>query len=282
MLMKKQTIEMILQYISLAFVVLWLFFAWKEFAINSVAVWNDIMIMLDVSKSMEVIDMDLQWKRVTRLEFAKEKIKNIAKNNVWKKIWLWIFAWSAEWVIPLTYDHTLMVRFLDTIDVSVPLDVWTQLIAAIEYGTDRFKDKKEGSLLIFTDWWEEDVTINEWEFLYENLKVYLIWVGSSAGWPIPEENILSWPSFKQFEWSTVISKLEVSNLQKIAQKLNWEILTLDQLEKFQTKGILQSSDIHKQRTSLIRYIRYCVWIAWILFLTSILVSFLPFEQYDKY
>ena len=183
---KRLFLKVILQVVSLVF----LFTAilqpqWDKKEINVQQEGRDLLIALDISRSMLVKDL-----KPNRLEFTKLKIRNLLKKLDFERVGLILFSGSAFLQCPLTADHGAFLMFLDQVDVESISSGTTAIDSAILKATEVFgqsKDRKNKLLLLATD--GEDFSLNldsvKNKAIQENITVFSLGIGTEQGAPIP-------------------------------------------------------------------------------------------------
>ncbi len=146
---------------------------------------RDIFIALDISRSMLAKDVE-----PNRLEFAKEKIKQLINMLKTDRVGLILFSGSAFVQCPLTKDIATFYMFLDQANVETVSSGTTSIDMAVKVAIDKFSSmpaKKSKILVLFTD--GEDFSSNlagiKKQAQKENLAIFAVGVGSEQGAPIP-------------------------------------------------------------------------------------------------
>ena len=80
---------------------------------------RDIILALDISGSMNAIDFKLNGKRVTRLAALKHVVTQFITERPGDRIGLVVFGDQAFTQCPLTTDHSVLIEFLDYIEVGM-------------------------------------------------------------------------------------------------------------------------------------------------------------------
>jgi len=244
--------------------------------------WVDVMVMLDVSQSMQVNDMP--WS-LSRLQFAKNTITTLLQKEPQAKWGIGIFAGEAQGILPLTNDVNLVSTFLAGVDYQNLTKQWTRLDEAIALGTERFDTTSPWGnvLLVFSDGGEEqvDITDKTKEILSDlDISVYLIGIWTEVWGPIIEGVDIFWnPVVKQRQWAPVLSKLDETQLRNAATQTKWTYIhwspsTVDhlasQIERTPTK-LQDESETTQKRTATPFFI-----IVWLLALfTTIIAPYIP-------
>lgn len=146
---------------------------------------RDILIMLDVSRSMSAKDVS-----PSRLQFAKTKIRNFIHKLSCERVGLIVFSNEAFTICPLTSDMAAFNSFLDHVDTEVFSSGATSIDRALLKALEVFKtspDRKNKLALLLTD--GEDFSMNlsaaENQAIKEDLHVFALGIGSVEGAPIP-------------------------------------------------------------------------------------------------
>jgi Ca-activated chloride channel family protein len=164
-------------------------------------VWQkgiDIAIVLDVSGSMESVDME-----PSRLDAALETIDAFIEERPNDRISLIIFAGTAYTRIPLTLDHNVIRESLRQVNTSSVNEDGTAIGTAIAVGLNRLKKSDAASkiMLLVTDGENNAGVINPTtasELAGElGVKVYTIGVGTDR--TIIPVNVYGQIRYQQYE-----------------------------------------------------------------------------------
>lgn len=181
---------------------------------------RDILIALDISKSMLAQDF-----APNRLEFAKNKIKDLLNTIDSDRLGLILFSSDSFIQTPLTRDIYSFLSFLDQVDVESISGGSTVIDRAIKQALDMFDSSllnNKKILIIFTD--GEDFSKNLEDIKKraqkENLIIFTIGIGSTEGAPIPicNANGTNIGHIKRKDGSVVISKLNEQTLRTLANQ----------------------------------------------------------------
>jgi Ca-activated chloride channel family protein len=174
----------------------------------------DIMILVDVSRSMMVEDVI-----PNRLERARREIKDFIKVIQGDRVGLVAFSGAAFVQCPLTLDYAALEIFLSALQPGLIPVPGTDLGAALEVGLSSFDFKTETDkvILLITD--GED---NENRGLKiarkaaeKGVKIFIFGMGEPAGGPIPDDDGKG--GFKKDkEGKLVLSKLDEQTLKDMA------------------------------------------------------------------
>ncbi len=210
--------------------------------------WIDIVSVLDVSKSMNAIDFDYDWYKISRLQAGKTLLNNFIDNHKYDRFWLVIFSKEATSICPLTIDHEIFLNILDSVDYSNFTKQWTNISKAINLWISRFdiSENRSKVLLLITDWWDEEIKNIEWikkELKEKNIKLYILWIWTEKWAKIPLWKDVWWNIiFQTYNWRNVIVKINLDSLNKLSKKLWWEFLKI--------KKVKDISKIEKTLSSL--------------------------------
>lgn len=178
---------------------------------------SDIMIALDVSKSMLAQDL-----KPDRLERAKQLINILAQKSNDHRIGLVLFAGRAYLQMPLTWDVSALSMYLaaaspDNISTqgTVISDALKMCVAGFTSNENTFK-----SILLITDGedHDENAVAEAKKIATSGIMINTVGIGTTNGAPITDEENGGFK--KDNEGQTIISKLNENELRKIAQTGN--------------------------------------------------------------
>lgn len=149
---------------------------------------RDVLIALDISRSMLAQDL-----KPSRLEFAKNKVKQLVESLKADRVALMIFSGSPFIQCPFTTDTNAFLSFLDAVDVESISSGTTAIDKAIIKALETFKNmpsRKHPLMVIVTD--GEDFSghlegVNK-QAKELGLTIFTLGVGTSEGAPIPLYN----------------------------------------------------------------------------------------------
>lgn len=195
-------------------------------------VWFDVMVMLDVSQSMLVTDINYAGTQASRLDAAKTMIAKLVERAPWHRRWLGVFAWEALWISPLTSDTDVFLTFLAWVDRRNLRAQWTSISQAIDVAVWRFDSDEERArvLLVVSDGGDQEdsldpVVVNQ----LQDAWVYVVAVGvwTIWGWQIPiPQNQFGWVTYKTYQWETVISTYDNRALRALTNQTDWLLVRL--------------------------------------------------------
>lgn len=221
-------IFLILSFAIVLFSIFWLKY-WEK-SVKNKSNWVDMIFVLDVSKSMNVADINDSKYAYTRLDVVKDSISKFVTNHTDDRFWLVIFSWDAISTVPLTNDHDLFLTLLQNVDYRNLLKQWSDFSKALNLWVDRFNysDDRSKALIFISDGGDSDdnVAKKEIENISKKVKAinyFVVWVWTTAWW-----RIITWSdmfgqyAYQQYNWQYVISKINRSNLKDITNALSWE------------------------------------------------------------
>ncbi|MEW6535123.1 MAG: VWA domain-containing protein [Candidatus Auribacterota bacterium] len=176
----------------------------------------DIMIALDVSRSMNAADV-----KPSRIERAKMEISDLLNNLKGDRAGLMVFSGTAFVQCPLTLDYGAFRVFLDQVDTTLVSRGGTDIGAALQRAEGSFlqTENKFKVIILITD--GEDLQGNALQITEElqkqGIKIFTIGIGTPEGVPIPVYDDQGNKTYiKDKQGQMVLSKLDETLLQKIA------------------------------------------------------------------
>ncbi len=186
--------------------------------------WIDIVLVLDISSSMEAEDL-----KPNRILAAKKIISNFLDKLNNDRVWLVVFAWKPFISLPLTFDYNVVKEILKNISIktinqnNIEMQ-WTAIWDALLMANNLFKNKndkktkREKIIILLTDWdanrWVDPILASK--FLKNKwIKIYTIWIWSNKWWYISYK---IWPFIKKIK----VPKLKENTLKQIANITNWK------------------------------------------------------------
>lgn len=244
-------INMIILFFSFFFLIINIFvIKWGLNSDKKIIKWWKIVFVLDVSKSMNAIDIESDNIISSRFEISKEIINSYISKYIENNYGLIIFAWEALETLPFTNDIWVFKTVLYWVNNSNVSKYWTNLNSVFNSLHNYFIPEEGWWLaVIFTDWWDEDINISSEliESLSEKwVNILIVWIWSEKWAKINIWTDFFWRAiYKTYNWDTVITKLNNKVLKKISSKFDiWyiEIDNIDEISKiytFITKNINQ-------------------------------------------
>lgn len=210
--------------------------AWDKVSKNANN-WIDMTFVVDVSKSMNVADINDSEYAYTRLDVVKDAIAKYISSHTQNRYWLIIFAWDAISTVPLTTDLDLFLTFLDNVDYRNLTKQWSDFEKALSLWVDRFNYSEDRSkaMIFISDWWDPEDSINRDNIKNISKKVksinyFVAGVWTNKWWYIINgRDIFGRYDYQKFNWEYVVSKINKSNLKDIASALWWEYLEVNKV-----------------------------------------------------
>jgi Ca-activated chloride channel family protein len=181
---------------------------------------RDLLIALDVSRSMLAQDVD-----PNRLEFAKQKIRQLVQSLSCERVGLILFSGSTFMHCPLTKDYGAFFMFLDHIDAETISAGTTALDQAIGLALKTYSsmaDRKNKLLVLFTD--GEDFSVNltgiKERAREQGLNICAVGIGTAQGAPVPvvDAHGRQIGHQKDDKGTIIISRLNETMLAHLAQE----------------------------------------------------------------
>ncbi len=150
----------------------------------------DIVLVLDISGSMQAMDYEKNGQRASRITAVKDVVREFIHDRPNDRIGLVVFGTHAYVVSPLTLDHDWLDRNLDRVKIGL-VEGNTAIGAGIGTGVNRLRDTKAKSkvIVLLTDGGENvpnpparEAAKAAKEF---GVRVYTIGAGSNTQQPVP-------------------------------------------------------------------------------------------------
>lgn len=176
----------------------------------------DIVISIDVSKSMEATDI-----RPNRLQRAKDHISLFLDMLQGDRIAIVPFAGESFVQLPLTDDYQTAKMFLGLLDTDTVPVPGTNIGYALETAANAFQDHEREKVIVLIsdgeDLGGEGIAIAE-RIADKGIIIHTLGVGSAEGSPIPVRTPQGNIEYAKDEAGNVIvSRLDVNTLARIAQ-----------------------------------------------------------------
>ena len=216
----------------------------------------DIMIALDISKSMMAEDIAKDY---NRLDVAKLAIGKLFSQLKGDHVGIVVFAGQAYKQLPLTPDYHVAQLFLKSIGTDMISSQGTDIGNAIELCMSSFSEKRETNkaIIIISDGEDhEEMAISAAETASDDgVVICTVGMGSDKGVPIPIiKNGKKIGIKKAEDESTVLTKLNEDNLISIANAGNGTYtrtsgLSLDLRKILDRIGKIEKTTLKKERYS---------------------------------
>lgn len=252
---------------------------------NTQVQWWNILFIMDISKSMDVWDISDIHMENSRFWAQKEIISEFIQKYSENQFWLFWFSWDALEILPFTSDIGLFQTILSWINknnISKNGSDFTVLFDKLENYTQNIKEPT--TFVILTDGWEIETTQIKKKFekkiKEKDIKILIVWIGSKSWGKIPDwVDFYGRPSYKIYQWKTVISQLNQQGIKQVSDKYDFDYIFISDLadkenifaeiHKNLKKSFIQKN-IHLSRD--ISFIFIFLW----------LISFLIFLFLEKY
>jgi Ca-activated chloride channel family protein len=192
------------------------------------SVGKDIMICVDLSKSMDAFDI-----QPTRLEKIKFEMKKVVDAFNSDRIGVIIFGSDAFMQCPLTYDQNALNLFIETMntglipssgtDFGPPLRMALKKLTEDQSATSQSKSKVIILISDGEDFGEETSEIVR-DVDSEDIKLFTLGVGTSRGGNIYASNGLK----KDREGNVVTTRLNSSALKNLADKTSGQYFEINE------------------------------------------------------
>jgi Ca-activated chloride channel family protein len=213
----------------------------------------DIMILLDVSKSMLSAD-----EKPTRLDKAKQLIYQLSDQLQGNRIGLIVFAGQAYLQMPLTTDLTATKMFVSNANTDMVNLQGTVISEALTLCNNSLEtqEKKYKAAILITDGEDHDDKAEETAKILADAGVVLhtVGVGSKEGAPIIDANTNAYK--REINGLTVISKLNAELLQKIARTTGGTYHSLNNTNEVSTQLISTLNEMETKPISNSGFVDY--------------------------
>lgn len=191
------------------------------------SIGKDIMISVDLSKSMDAYDV-----QPTRLEKMKNELKKLVAAFNSDRIGLIIFGSEAFMQCPLTYDQNALNLFIETMNTGLVPTGGTDFGPPLRMALDKLTEDNEqttetkSKVIILVsdgeDFGEDtDEVVNEIE--NHDIRLFTLGVGTEEGGNIYAGNGVK----KDREGNSVVTKLNARSLKEIADKTDGQYFEIN-------------------------------------------------------
>ena len=191
------------------------------------SIGKDIMIAIDLSNSMNAIDV-----QPSRLEKIKNELSNIIEEFNSDRIGLIIFSSEAFVQCPLTYDQSALNLFTETLSSRLVPNTGTDFGPALSLALDKLDVEKssleaKAKIIILIsdgeDFGDKTSTVRA-EIRDQGIKLFTLGVGTTQGSKIQDGNGFK----KDQEGVDVVSKLNRNSLKELAARTGGEYFEINQ------------------------------------------------------
>jgi Ca-activated chloride channel homolog len=201
------------------------------------SVGKDIMICIDLSRSMDASDV-----QPSRLEKVKYEMKRLAEAFSSDRIGLIIFSSEAFMQCPLTYDQNALQLFVETMSSGLVPTTGTDFGPPLKLALTKLKDQEGPStqqkskvIILISD--GEDFGDDASEIIQEiddqGIKLFTLGVGTQQGGQIMTSKGVKVDA----KGDPVTTKLKPSSLKDLASKTNGEYFEINERKNEVTKLI---------------------------------------------
>jgi Ca-activated chloride channel homolog len=192
------------------------------------SIGKDIMICVDLSKSMDAYDVP-----PTRLEKVKYEMKKIVAAFSSDRVGVIIFSSEAFMQCPLTYDQNALNLFIETMNTSLVPSSGTDFGPPLKMALKKIDDQanansqqKSKVIILISDGEDfgEDTNDMAREVEEKDIKLFTLGVGTEKG-----SQIQSGRGYKTDEkGNTVVSKLNAGSLKALASKTDGQYFEINE------------------------------------------------------
>jgi Ca-activated chloride channel homolog len=190
-----------------------------------VSTGRDVLVLLDLSRSMGVTDVSAGAVSgpTTRLAAAKQIAWDVMASYPGDRTGLVVFGGSAFLQLPFTSDRASLRLFLDAASPDDLGDPATDVSAALLTAVSAFEHEGETgkrAILIVTDGesGEGNLDAAAEALRGQELPVFAIGVGSASGGPVPADSAdAPEPYHRDHLGRVIVSRLEEADLRRVAQ-----------------------------------------------------------------
>jgi Ca-activated chloride channel homolog len=210
------------------------------------SVGKDIMICVDLSKSMDAFDV-----QPSRLEKVKFEMKRIASAFSSDRLGIIIFSSEAFMQCPLTYDQNAINLFIETMNTGLVPSSGTDFAPPLRMALSKLEDnegpstqQKSKVIVLISDGEDFGEETNEIakEVEDKGYKLFTLGVGTEKG-----SQITTGRGYKtDKQGNTVVSKLNSSSLKSLASKTDGDYYEINESRNDVNKMINTISKIEGQ------------------------------------
>lgn len=177
----------------------------------------DIVLTLDVSGSMEALDLKLEGKPTNRLDVVKSVVAKFVGQRPNDKLGMVAFAGRPYLVSPLTMDHDFLGKRLESVKLHQVED-GTAIGSAIASSVDHLRDStaKSRIIILLTDGVNNAGAVNPQTAAEAakalGIKIYTIGVGIKGDAPFPQQD-----AFGRTYMATMKVEIDEEMLRQIAE-----------------------------------------------------------------
>ena len=192
------------------------------------SVGKDIMICVDLSKSMDAFD--IQPSRLEKVKFELKKVVDAFNSD---RIGIIIFSSEAFMQCPLTYDQNALDLFIETMNTGLVPSSGTDFAPPLRMALQKLSDKegartdqKSKVIVLISDGEDfgDDTEEMDREIAEKDIKLFTLGIGTERG-----SQIYAGRSYKiDNQGNPVVSKLNSSSLKKLATKTGGQYFEINE------------------------------------------------------
>ena len=221
----------------------------------------DVMIALDVSKSMLAEDM-----KPNRLERARQLVTRLMEKMQNDRIGIVLFAGRAYIQMPLTTDHGAAKMYLQNADPDAVPSQGTVIGEALRISNTAFnsKERKFKSIILISDGEDHDPQALQLTktLAADGVMVNTIGIGSTEGVPLIDRTTNEIK--KDAEGNAIITKLNEAELQQLAKDTRGIYIHLDDADKAADELKKQLDTIEQKAFGDDTFLHYKSYFQWFL------------------
>lgn len=272
----KFALKFILALIAFAFLVVGLANLQKPGATDNVSRKGvDVMVALDVSNSMLAQDI-----KPSRLERAKQLVTKLVDKMDNDRIGLVLFAGRAYMQMPLTTDHAAARMYIQNAGPDAVPVQGTVVGEALKISNSGFnsKERKFKAIVLISDGEDHDPEALQMakSLSQDGVMINTIGIGSPEGSPIID--LATNQTRKDAQGNTIITKLNETELQQLAQSTNGVYIRLEDTDDAAAKITAQLGTIEQKAMgdkSFADYKSYFQWFLGFALLLLLVETFIP-------
>ena len=176
---------------------------------------SDIMVCLDLSRSMDVKDIEDK----SRLESAKNVLKALANKLTGQRIGLCVFAENSIIQLPLTRDYDRFKIMVSEVNTSYFSNQGTNISSAVDNARNSLnRNGQQHVILLLTDGENHQETQDTFidALTKSNIKLIATAIGSESGGPVLEGD--NKKIRLDAEGNVILSKVNLSLVKSLAEK----------------------------------------------------------------
>lgn len=201
---------------------------------------KDILLLIDISKSMDATDI-----QPSRLEKAKFEINRFVNHFNKDRIGLIVFSEDALLLSPLTFDNSAINYLVPKINTNLLPEGGTNFTPALELAVDRLSKVKantQAKVIVFVsdgeNFGNENKAITT-KIKQKGINFFTVGIGTKDGITIRDGK-----SFKKDkDGNIVVTKLETASLKKLTAETNGNYLEINSVSKSMNELIIGVENI---------------------------------------